>query len=231
MNLGPIRERASEHYVSPAYREAADQLAELLQSRRSVLRKTHIALDLEGVLASNKLVGLDVDRLDRLRRPLAQELLDTLSSLCEKLTIWTAANRGGGRKIIGSARLTLPQAPDYVNRGMYMMQIYRNSPELADLLLALENNEIQLPEGTPEEVTIHIGSVGVKIAQVLGVDHLFDDNAVLHRAACETLGLSGDAASLVDVEAFTLSSEAEVRGHYEERGLLKVVKKFVDQIG
>jgi len=224
IDLIKARTQAEAHYASPSHRANSDSLRELIATQTKTLKRLHLALDLEGVLVNTPFPReLYSSNKERLKRPLAQELLDLLRTHAKQLTIWTASSGEVTEGIMQSSGLILPAGVKIIDRNRYILSLLReNTGGVGDLIWKIEHGEMELPSGTPEEIISHIKSCRAKIPKALSVDYLFDDDAGKHKEACTALGFPEDAVKIMHVPPFELENIDTIENHQEDLGILEV---------
>lgn len=227
INIKSARERAEEYYCTEEYSQKVHALGDVVSAQQDTLKDLHIALDLEGVLVNNPFPReTGISLTNRLRRPLAQELVDLLNEFAGRLTIWTAAYEGLPEEMIQSSGLVLPEEVDLVDRTKYIHSMIFKYPEITDQIYSFEIADTGFPPDTQEDIKRMILNCGVKIAKVCSVDHIFDDQSERHKVACKILGYDEDAEKLVHVPKFSLIGSGLVARHHKDEGLLRTMEKF-----
>lgn len=219
-DLTEYREEAQLYYQTPEFFDKLGVLYELILSVREKLSSLSVAVDVEGTLVSRNMALSDdmaLHQLDRIRRPLANELLVFLERYCGKTFLWTGALLKYINPMIKSAGLQIPSGVDLVSRNNYEASLRL---EHADLLCRPD-------VGRDARLAALLGHP--KFPYVMNADILFDDRACEDRAILMKIG-EEEANKVVDVESFSLDTEEQLARHHLDTGLIDAVRTLVERI-
>lgn len=201
-----------------AYLESVKELQDVLSGVKGHI----IAIDIEGTLATKTLPShyrgwwrksltrrFAPEEVFWLRRPLAQELIDTLVKK-NKVLLWTVANVRTARLIFYQTGLTVPQKVKLVAKEHNQKILQQNN---------LYNKPVRLRDGKK-----FLLNEKVKIPSLLRVEALLDDQVVnCHGPFVERIRPK-DLEKLIQVDVYCPETFAQVRAGFNDRGLLKGAK-------
>lgn len=222
------REKAHQYYQSPEYRGRVFELQEIIRSVGDRLARLRIAVDLEGTLTSLNLrvhcENNGFDSLDRLRRPLANEMLAVLAASSKHTMVWSSAPPERFQGVIGSSRLKIPGRVSRVHRRQYIRRLSPFFPVLSRFSEAFPDSsecshalDQLLQCGTP------------KIPFFMRVDFLLDDYAHKDRPLLERL-YPDEVRKLLRVPPFTLDTRQQLAHHHFDTGLLDACRGLAERV-
>ncbi|MDD3861320.1 MAG: hypothetical protein PHP74_00275 [Candidatus Gracilibacteria bacterium] len=219
--LDQYRERAEVYYSSPEYKDQLGELEEIMKINAETISGLNLAFDLEGVLISNRISGVQIE--DRLRRPFGREIIEMLARHGGNVSVWTAA--GGGYIVpdmMDFAKLNLHPNTRVTTRHDYIAKLCeKENSWIKNMIACIPRQRIDRDEsGILEMIT----SYRAKFCSVMGVNYLFDDKAEEHSAACHTMGFASDKDRVLKVEPFDLDRWS-LDMHFLDTGLLTALKK------
>ncbi len=219
---------AERYYQSDGYQT---RVATLTEKIRDNIRNASVALDIEGVLTSQR-VPLEEGGEKHsfyLRRPFANELLTALTHAGgeNRVAIWTALWQKRANKALKTAGIARPfsslllvredTASEMAERNFQRSEGYSDlSPE----------NQRRLLDGR------------IKVPSLFNFDALLDDSEI-HRSVCDQIGQKEDGDKVLPVQPFLVRrlkghdffDPRSAEYHYHDEGLLDAAENLVRHLG